>query len=107
MRKIGKEHMKDLSITTTQLTKLIKDVIEHDYTEKVETTTYVSYKKRRGDSIFITHSTNVIRTDKDNTASKLMKAMFGLPNGRTSEAQADKFDAWFFNGYQGKRGTSL
>ena len=69
---------------------------------------YVRYSKRRGDSVVIHHSLDIVRCYANTDASEILISTLGSPNGKVSEFQsAPNALTWFLNGYRGKSTTAL
>jgi hypothetical protein len=67
----------------------------------------IRYFKGKGDSTYIHHSLNIIRANKNTEGQAIIQKYFGAPSGKASPSQDDTYDTWFFNGYTGKKGSSV
>jgi hypothetical protein len=67
----------------------------------------VRYFKGKGDSTYIHHSLNIVRANKNTEGQAIVQKLFGASNGKASPSQNDTYDTWFFNGYTGKKGSSV
>jgi hypothetical protein len=68
---------------------------------------YTSFSKGRGDKTYLHFSLNIIRSRKNTVGEEIISKVFGAPNGKASDTQHDTLSTWFFNGYVGKKGSSL
>jgi len=68
---------------------------------------YTSFCKWRGDKTYLHYSRNVLRAIVGTQGEGVVRAIFGPPNGKTSDSQNDKYSTWFFNGYAGKAGSKV
>ncbi len=94
--------MKNYTLNEEQVKSIAKRLREAGY-QDYETTGYTRYKKKYGDSVFIHHRLNIIRATKDTKGNDI----FGDPNGKCCKGEEDRLNAWYFNGYTGKRGTTV
>jgi hypothetical protein len=68
---------------------------------------YTGFSKGRGDKTYLHYSRNVIRATVGTQGEKIIRSVFGPPNGKASDSQNDKYSTWFFNGYAGKAGSKV
>ncbi len=99
-------NMIELSLNTVMAEKIEGLLRESGY-NSYETTGYTRYCKGRGDSVFVSHSLNIVRATKYTVGDAILHDEFGSPNGITPECEKDRNNTWFFNGYHGKRGTII
>ncbi|HCG8650179.1 TPA: hypothetical protein NJ815_004411 [Vibrio parahaemolyticus] len=100
--------MKKITLSKVESLKLASLLENAGYTP-TEKQMYIRFStNKRGDSVFLHHSLDVIRC-RDNTKAKdIIVLMFGAPNGKTPESQDNgTMLSWFFNGYVGKSTTRL
>ena len=68
---------------------------------------YTSFSKGCCDKTYLHYSLNIIRTRKNTEGEEIITQIFGSPNGKASDSQNDFLSTWFFNGYTGKKGSSI
>ncbi|PSW10319.1 hypothetical protein C9J01_19110 [Photobacterium rosenbergii] len=98
--------MKVLTLTDAISEELYKVLISKGYTAN-ERKQYISFDKGRSDKTYIHYSNNIIRARKNTEGETIITTRFGKPNGKASASQHDYLSTWFFNGYTGKKGSSL
>lgn len=98
--------MKELPLTQKEADSL-SAILESAGYEKVERKQYHRFSKGRADATYIHYSLNIIRSTVNTEAEELIKKAFGKPNGKASESQDERYSTWFFNGYVGKKGSTV
>ena len=98
--------MKQLTLTAELAEKIGNTLQEAGYSVS-EKQQYMRYFKAHGDSTYISHSFNIIRSFKNTDGQQIVANMFGEANGKASECHDDNYDSWYFNGYTGKAGSKV
>ena len=98
--------MREMSLTQQEVDTLVIKLENAGY-EKFERKQYLRFSKARADATYIHYSLNIIRSTTNTKAELIVKRTFGEPNGKSSESQDDRYSSWFFNGYVGKKGSTV
>ena len=98
--------MREISLTKQEADALAFKLEDAGY-EKHERKIYHLYSKGRADATYIHYSLNIIRSTNSTEAESIIKKVFGEPNGKASDSQDDRYSSWFFNGYTGKKGSTV
>ena len=98
--------MRQLTLTPESAERLANNLQSAGYVASKKQQ-YLRYSKSHGDSTYISHSLNIIRSFNNTKGHSLVVNMFGEANGKASECHDDKYGSWFFNGYTGKAGSKV
>ena len=99
--------MRHIRLSEDKANKL-RNTLEKPGYSAAEKVMYVRYSKKRGDSVFIHQSLDIIRCRRNTDASQIIESILGPANGKVPESQDDgEYLSWFLNDYQGKSTTRL
>ena len=98
--------MKELSLKQSQ-TDSLTEKFENTGYRKIERQQYNRFSKGKADATYVHHSLNIIRATVNTEAEAIILSEFGMPNGKASDSQDDRYSTWFFNGYVGKKGSTV
>ena len=96
----------EIILTKETAEQLAITLIKSGYAKEIKQA-YNRYTKKYGDSVFVSHSLNIVRCTPNTKASVIIENILGSPNGVASIDHDDNFDSWFLNGYEGRAGTAL
>jgi hypothetical protein len=98
--------MKNLTLTNDGAKSFTEDLEKVGYSVNSKQQN-ISFDKGYGDKTYLSHSLNIVRATKNTEGERVSIKTFGLPNGKASESQDDRYSTWFFNGYNGKSGSKI
>lgn len=98
--------MKDLLLNEALADSITKKLKSAGYIANIRKV-YTSFSKGLNDKTYLHYSLNIIRARKNTEGEKIITQIFGNPNGKASDSQHDFLSTWFFNGYTGKKGSSI